>query len=142
MAVETFEKEFVAVTQLERAIALFDGPRDFLSAITLAGAADEILGKLVAESGGDPSVASLARAASQIHELVHNQALAPRHFVDRANRARNALKHLDTSAGRLVQMDAEEEARDMIDRALSNYWVLRSTVTPAMAQFARSQRAV
>ena len=142
MGIERFEKEFIAVTQLERAIALFEEPKDYLSAITLAGAAEEILGKLVVESGRDSSVTSLARAAVEIHRLLTQENVAPRDIIDRANCARNALKHLNTSAGRAIDLDAEEEARDVIGRAIDNYWILKTTLTPAMTQFASSQRAV
>ena len=142
MAIQTLDKQFVARTQLERAITLFAGPCDYVSAITLAGAAEEILGKLVTEAGRDNSVNSLARAAAAVHKLVTEEVLEPRVFVDRANRARNALKHLETSASRDIAMDPHQEASDIINRAIDNYWLLTESLTPTMADFGRSNNAV
>jgi hypothetical protein len=44
---ETLSSEEVALRQLEQAISLFLDERDFVSALTLAGAAEEILGNLL-----------------------------------------------------------------------------------------------
>ena len=44
---ETLSNLDVAERQLERAIALFLDEEDYVSALTLAGAAEEILGKLL-----------------------------------------------------------------------------------------------
>jgi hypothetical protein len=140
--VQTFDKESIAVTQLERAIELYTVPRDFLSAITLAGAAEEILGKLVSDSGRDNSLASLVKAAVAIHELIFKEPIDQRVLADRANEARNSLKHLRTTSELTVSIDPEEEARDMINRAIENYWLLKSNLTEAMATFNRAHDAV
>jgi hypothetical protein len=138
MAIQTFDKEFVARTQLDRAIALFAEPGEYLSAITLAGAAEEILGKLVTESGRDNSLTSLTQAAAAVHEHLFQEVVEPSVFLHAANRARNALKHLDTSAGRNIVIDPQQEASDIINRAIDNYWILTSSLTPPMADFGRS----
>jgi hypothetical protein len=50
--VEVYTQIGAARTQLERAILLFPNEKDFLSAITLAGAAEEPLGKMLKEETG------------------------------------------------------------------------------------------
>jgi hypothetical protein len=79
-----------AMHQLDRAALLFVDCSDYLSAITLAGAADEILGQYVRDRGGtavldDQKRFSTAREWSHLSEKqVNDQHL---------NVARNCLKH-------------------------------------------------
>lgn len=142
MTVATYEKELVAREQLETAIRLFEEGHDFFSVITLAGAADEILGKLAKEAGASSSLDSLTAAAVAIHQHLFQEPGDAKWIADRANRARNALKHLNTAQGRTVTLDPVEEAIDMLDRAITNYWSLTLTLTPTMDRYERSRRAI
>lgn len=67
-----------------------------------------------------------------MHLQLFNGAAPPGEFADRANRARNSLKHLNLVDGTTVEMDLEEEATDMLDRVIDNYWRVASALTPAM----------
>ena len=53
----------VARVQLDRALLLFLSKADYISAITLAGAAEEILGKLAEQSGQPHALDSVVTAA-------------------------------------------------------------------------------
>jgi hypothetical protein len=138
---QAYDKRCIAQSQLETALRLFQEGQDFFSVITLAGAADEILGKLVTRQGRDNSLASLKKAAVAMHEHLFGEPGDERTISDRANSARNALKHLDAGDSPTVALDPREEAIDMLNRAIDNYWILESSMTSAMEQFARSQRA-
>ena len=41
----------------------------------------------------------------------------------------------------IVKFDLAEEARDMLNRAIDNYWVLKEMLTQSMEAFQRAQRA-
>ena len=141
MSEQSVAKECIALVQLETALRLFAEGQDFYSVITLAGAADEIFGKLVAAGGGETSLESLTKASAAIHEHLFGEPGDLKGFADRANRARNALKHLEATKGPTVTLDVRQEAIDMLNRAVDNYWTLKSWLTPAMDAFSRSQRA-
>lgn len=64
MAQQSYDKECIDLTQLETALRLFDEGQDFFSVVTLAGAADELLGKLVRARGGKTSLESLTSASA------------------------------------------------------------------------------
>jgi hypothetical protein len=49
------------------------------------------------------------------------------------NSARDFLKH--GTGGKEASFDFEEEARELIDRALSNLFLLSQTETPTMSRF-------
>ena len=134
------DKQTIALTQLETALRLFVEGKDYYSVVTLAGAADEIFGKMLESRGVLSALASLTKASAAIHLTVHGVPESAKTFADRANLARNALKHL-SAGGDPVPLDMREEAADMLDRAISNYWALMSQLSPAMESFERSLRA-
>lgn len=140
MAVQPHEKHAIALQQLETALRLFEEGQDFYSVITLAGAADEIFGKLLEPTGELTALASLTKASVAVHKIVHGAPGDEKTYIERANLARNALKHLK-AGGMIVQLDINEEAADMIDRAITNYWALTSKISPAMERFENARRA-
>jgi hypothetical protein len=138
---QTYTKRQVALRQIETALRLFEEQDDLISVVTLAGAAEEILGKLVKREGQTNALDSLSSAAHAMYQyLFGGEPLPPKHFADRANIARNAFKHLRTAGGDAVTLDLREEAVDMLTRAIDNYWYLETNLTPAMERFCRSQR--
>lgn len=140
MPVEIYTKEYVARAQIETAVRLYTEHADYLAAITLAGAAEEILGKLVMEGGGRSALSSLQDAAVEMHKHLFGEPGDAKWVADRANRARNSLKHLTTTAGREVAFDPAEEAADILDRAITNHWRYTQTLTPAMEQYEHRRR--
>jgi hypothetical protein len=59
MSFETYEKKIVALTQLETALRLYLEGIDYFSVITLAGAAEEIFGRLLDEHNIENSLGDL-----------------------------------------------------------------------------------
>ncbi len=136
-----YTKEEIALAQLETALDLHERGTEPLAVITLAGTAEEILGKLVAQAGGEPALMSNSEAAQRIMQFLDLEVSAgtdAKSFADRANRARNALKHLN-AGGDPIELDPGEEAPDMLDRAITNYWRLRADLTPRMRSFVDAQ---
>jgi hypothetical protein len=111
-----------AVEQLEWAIKLFLDHQAYIPAITLAGAAEEILGRAVGDRAAKPAL---------------QKTLAPRYETTEQevatilNLTRNWLKHWDvgneTEKG-LLELD--KEALQLINRALSNLTVYDSERLP------------
>ena len=131
----------LALAQLETALSLYFEGRDFASVITLGGAADEIFGRLLTASGRESSLESTKKAVSAIHMHLYGEPLAPKIVADRANRARNCLKHWGVGDPEIVDLDLPEEASDMLNRAIDNHWTLEQKLSPAMERFQREQMA-
>jgi hypothetical protein len=136
MAIQRHDRKEMALSQLESGLRLYFD-REYYSAITLGGAADEIFGQLLRVQGKEPSIESIKRAVAEIFEQTTGRALDPKRVAHRANHARNSLKHWNDGDELVVEFDALEEARDMLDRAISNYWQLQSQLSPAMERFQR-----
>ncbi len=121
--------------QLKCALDLFFEGKYF-AAITLAGAAEELLGKEL-DSGHhqnalDAYVAGAVRVDKHLNPLDEDPDLEQR--VRRsANEARNASKH--PRAGGMIYWNPKEEAKTMLNRAIDNFWDLTTTLTPAMRKF-------
>jgi hypothetical protein len=135
-----FRKD-LALAQLQTALRLYFDGGDRGSVITLAGAADEIFGKLLAASGRDNSLTSLITAVMEIQQKVFGEAVEAKQVAARANAARNSLKHWDVGDTEIVKFDLEMEARDMLNRAIDNYWMLEHKLTPEMERFQHELRA-
>ena len=142
MAVRAYYVEELALQQLETALRLYFEGTDFASVVTLAGAADEIFGKFLEASGRASSLAEMKNAVVAIREKLFGEvdADAAKDAADQANRARNSLKHWEAGYPEIVKYDLLEEARDMLNRAIDNYWNFKENLTPSMEKFQRHMR--
>jgi len=143
MPVRAYYRSTLALAQLETALRLyFEEGADNASVITLAGAAEEIFGKLLTAAGKDNSIESMKRAVGEIHLKLYGEATPPKHIADRANHARNSLKHWDPGEREIIKLDLRQEAQDMLFRAVENYWLLESNLSERMERFQREITAV
>ena len=93
---QTLTKLDIAEQQLLHAIELFCSGERIISAITLAGAAEEILGKLVAGTGQTNSMESEVSDKCELFESFFHRTGNSKTFRDQENSARNELKHVGT----------------------------------------------
>jgi hypothetical protein len=112
----------VAEKQLATAIELFCA-QEPLPAITLAGAAEEILGKLVKDGGGVSALEEEVKDRCDLYQTVFGHSGDPKVFADLMNNPRNELKH--RMSGNPLELNLEEEAVNLIQRAIDNFQRLR-----------------
>ena len=118
----------IAKRQLDAASQLYFSGGDYLAVITLAGAAEEILGALLKRQGQRAMVDQLvdldvALTGGRPFKTVSQE----------INRARNALKHAhDPSEDSLIVEPGEALA--MLGRAIVNYVWLTKSATPDMVR--------
>jgi hypothetical protein len=111
----------IAKHQLARAIALATQEGDYLCALTLAGAAEEILGKIGSRRNGSTALHESAIWWGQLGAVLGRTAPEKKKVFVAMNRARNQAKHNDGGRDKRLRHDWEFEALNMIDRALRNY---------------------
>lgn len=140
MTTKAYYREDLALQHLESALSLFVAGADYGSVITLAGAADEVFGKFLIAEGKENSLQGLKEAVAAIHLKLYGEPTPPKHIADRANRAKNTLKHWDVGDDKIVKLDLRQESIDMLNRAIDNYWLLKEDLTPAMEKFSRESR--
>jgi hypothetical protein len=122
MSVKTYTRFKLAENQLTSAIGLFVSGRDRFSVITLAGAADVILSRLVMNQGKETFTERLAKKeapkdASPVTPGVYGRGVNDLLFI-------NQLKHMDKGEEGLIDLDVEECALAAISKALVSYVAL------------------
>ena len=118
-------KEEIAKIQLERSIVLFLDDDDFVSSLTLAGAAEELLGSLISRKKKTNVLTKL------FHWFVQNNKLMEwKHFVRHANFIRNELKHFNEESCELQV--CRSDCVQIIMRAMLNWKEAELQATPTI----------
>ena len=113
----SFTKLQLASHQLDRAIKVLLDEKDVISAITLAGAAEEILGNIVKLNGGVSAHQQLVDDCIAISETTPGEKSNPKEFHEMFTYFRNELKHFRDGSDIIV---AEVCADPIIERAIQN----------------------
>lgn len=125
----------LAVEQLEIALRLFLKKESFVSALTLAGASEEILGKQLTFQSEETTLDSEFITIKPVREHLDKEEFLWKSFIGEKNRVRNAAKHMRDKTQATVFADIEDEALWMIVRACDNYNRLGLAPTSAMTDF-------
>lgn len=136
MADTLHNKIDLAVEQLEVALDLFLSGKSYVSALTLAGAAEEILGKALKVEGIENSL-------QEQYRLYHREGLAwintPQTWsgftTQGKNKVRNSVKHLSGEDDFSFYADIQDEAVWMLVRATANFQRLGFSPTELMHDF-------
>lgn len=115
-------KSEIARVQLVQAIELFVS-ENFLPSITLAGAAEEILGRMIAMQGDVSVIGQAVSEMQRIREITGLSVMGDKsknEIFNEWNSAKNNLKHHNSSDGEFIVLNLFDEAYWMIKRALFN----------------------
>ena len=134
---ETLSNLEIAKRQLNRAILLFFDEKDYVSSLTLAGAAEEILGKILNhEMSSSHSLDEVINGALKLNNVPiggHEEKKAKKEIANIANYFKNRLKHYNAEGELTFSVDFY--AAQIIDRAIENYFKTTGNETPQMARF-------
>lgn len=137
MAEETYRRVDAAAQQLEKAIELYFEGVDYLSALTLAGAAEGQLGEWLAFDQEPNAHTKLLPIIVRLTEVYTGEQITERTASDDLNEVRNWLKHYREPES--LVFDAKERAFGMIDRAIINFRRITGGFTDAMLRFLRAE---
>lgn len=119
----------LAIDQLDVALELFLDKRSYAAALTLAGAAEEILGRAL-------NLRKQANSLDEWHDRIAEVwGTSRKDFVKKINEARNAAKHLASSDELEIGFDVQTEAVWLLVRACDNYERLGYERTDRMWNF-------
>jgi hypothetical protein len=122
MNIQRYAKKDIALQQIETALDLYFRQADLFSAITLAGAAEEILGQLLQEREG---TAGFAATIGSFFKILRpgSPKKDPKQGL--------AGQELDG----FVHMDLHQEAVFLLGRAIEDYVALVGAPSPGMLKF-------
>jgi len=124
---ERLSKEELARSQLEVALRFYISGEEWPAVITLAGAAEEILGKIAAARGFEPALKRTLRHLVESCKRLWGTEATESDFAKLRNHARNELKHGTQD----VTIDLEHEAASLLARALENYRLCTGQAHPS-----------
>jgi hypothetical protein len=113
-------KRRIALIQLEQSVRLLDAG-DPVSALTLAGAAEEILGRMAERKGHRPRVDYSAQCLGSLYDWARKPRPSKNQLIASVNSTRNHLKHQDDGRNIKVVADFKFEAEDILIRGMFNH---------------------
>jgi hypothetical protein len=125
--------EDIAEHQLLSALRMWS-EEDFISTLTLAGAAEEILGKRLRKLGNEPSFEQLKKEiVASARQHGDSDPKTDKLVADLLNQTRNELKHY--AGDEALTFDLRADAAEMLERAIANYHLLTDVVPEEAFQF-------
>jgi hypothetical protein len=128
MTSQTCNRIDLALEQLEMALVAFLERHRFASAITLASAAERVLGEALRHAGKPAGVDWKFDAADLAHTKLHGRPLDRQAFNAAESCVAAALRHFDKTDAPDFEADLEEAACWMLVRACENAHRLGLTV--------------
>lgn len=118
------EKLSVATEQLDTALRLYFGRHDYFSVITLAGAAEEILGVYLKIHGRPNAFDETLESSLRVYRWLFGEEESRDSLHKTVNRVKNSSKHMMGKNDISLECNPREEAKKVLDRAVSNYYCL------------------
>jgi hypothetical protein len=122
MTEQKYHKRGIATEQLKTAIFLFLGDRDRSSVITLAGAASNILERLVRNEGKTPFIDYARNVQNVLGGSTPPRAKYSRYINERLGI--NPHKHMSPTCPDTLEIDLQKGAEDAITKAIADYTTL------------------
>jgi hypothetical protein len=126
MNIQRYAKKDIALAQIETALRLYFEGEELFSVVTLAGAAEEILGQLLRAKGTGPG--ALFRSVLEV--------LRP---GERKRSGEGGGQVQETED--FIHLDARGEALFLLGRAIDDYHSLTGAFSAGMLRFNREARA-
>ena len=126
MTISAISAQEIAEQQLLAALRLW-AEKDYVSSLTLAGAAEEILGKRLRKLGREPSFDQLKNLIVALAKSEgDNEPNTEQIVANLLNDTKNALKHY--AGDESLNLDLRADASEILERALANHHVLTGVI--------------
>ena len=130
----------VAVNHLQMAIDFFLSNQDLLCVLTLAGAAEEIIGQYAIRANEKSMIDLLCSSLKDKYSIE----MADNSFKwEYLNKARNTVKHFNKNDSEFIELKPESEAITMLISAIGNLYSHDQTATyntPALMEWIYKNR--
>jgi hypothetical protein len=123
----------IARHQIDRAVLLFLDKDDYISSLTLAGAAEEILGAVLRKQGKAPAIENIVAKGAEIQKTLYGIESPKRLLFNSLNEYRNKLKHFNEQEP--LHISPGYYSSRMLNRAIENYVEVCSEPTETMNRF-------
>jgi hypothetical protein len=139
MSSRVYSKLEVATEQLDLALRLYLRNKEYLAVITLAGAAEEILGVYLKAHDQPNALEKHLDASLALYRWMWNSDGSRDKMHKVVNRVKNGSKHMMGVKDKTLHCSPKKEAKKVLDRAVSNYYSLMNfenlSETPPLRKF-------
>jgi hypothetical protein len=111
----------IALRQLRSAAKLYNSG-DYISSITLSGAAEEIFGQIAKSRTGKNHLEYQADYLKNAYDFLTGREISKKDIINQLNLTRNKVKHNDSGENLWIEADFENEACILFVRAVKNYF--------------------
>jgi hypothetical protein len=115
------EKKDIALQQLVDSAKLYEKGH-YVSALTLAGAAEEILGKIAKKRVGANQLENEIEYLKSVYQYFNRPCPPKKVLIEKINETKNELKHNDAGENLWVNGDFENEYVLLFVKAVKNYF--------------------
>ena len=124
MAMRRYSKLQIATQQLDTALRLYFRKKEYFSVITLASAAEEILGVHLKTHSQLNAFEQGLTDSLLVYKWLWKEEGSRDRMYKVMNQTKNDAKHMMGKKDVEIRCDVREEARQVLDRAVSNYYLL------------------
>lgn len=117
----TYSKKEIAMEYLNLALREYVAGRNLNSVINLAGAAEEMLGKIVLLNRSENSLERMQRLTRSWFNIVGKETPANKDLNKHFLKVKNGIKHIDGFDDLNIEFDIDREAKEIIRRAIENF---------------------
>lgn len=143
----------LALSQLNVALKLYFNEEEYPSVITLAGASEEIFGRLAEAKDQTSSLERKVTESVNIHKEITEKVLEisssdtekklRTQFVNLENKIKNSLKHHNKETDQPeLTLAYEREAAKLTTRALENYYLYYNAAHPKAKAFEKKKNSI
>lgn len=136
MEITRHTKLDIALEHLDLALSLYLQGSNYFAVITLAGVADEILGKHVRLQNLKDAQTELTEDVQLVYKVLYNELPELKAIAkNTVNYHKNSVKHMNSADDAHIVISAKDEAQTMLERAVRNYEKLGLSVNPKVERF-------
>jgi hypothetical protein len=118
---KTYSKQDIAIEYLNLALVEYVKGTNMFAALNLAGAAEEILGKIVRLNGAKSAHDEVVTWISSWYQVAKKAMPKQKDINSFILKAKNGAKHLDGEHDLNIELDLEKEVKETIRKAIENY---------------------
>jgi hypothetical protein len=118
---ETHKKIDIAMQYLNLALREYTSGQNIFAVIHLAGAAEELLGKIVSINEHENALERVQGWFRSWYEIIGKNTPPNKELNKHILNVKNSIKHINDASDLEIELDLNREAREVIRRAIENF---------------------
>jgi len=116
-----YKKQDIAMEHLNLALREYVADKNLISVIHLAGAAEEMLGKIVSINKKESALEVVQRWSRSWYKVVGKDSPSNKELNKHIIKVKNGIKHINDQGDLEIEFEIKREAEMIIQRAIENF---------------------